>query len=89
MVENAHANSPQSQEKKVIDREMIGKPAKGIGKGLLRDIKELSVTQTNNQYYLQDTTRGAKIITMDGQRRDVDDNVLPKPIIWLDADNIT
>lgn len=51
---------------------MIGRPAKGIGKGLLREIRELTVTQANNQYYLQDTTRGAKIITMDGQRRDAD-----------------
>ncbi|MDY8163932.1 hypothetical protein P4310_30280 [Bacillus thuringiensis] len=66
MAEIAHANSPQSQEKKVIYKEVIGKSAKGIGKGLLREIRELSVTQANNQYYLQDTTRGAKIITMDG-----------------------
>ncbi|PHD54541.1 hypothetical protein COF61_31250 [Bacillus toyonensis] len=57
---------------KVIDKEVIGRPAKGIGKGLLREIRELSVSQANNQYYLQDTTRGAKIITMDGKRRDAD-----------------
>ncbi|MCU4959908.1 hypothetical protein OB990_27475 [Bacillus cereus] len=58
MAASAHANSTQNQKKKVIDKEVIGKPA-----------------------------RGAKLLTMDGQMRDVDDNVLPKPIIWRDADN--
>ncbi|WP_180237445.1 hypothetical protein [Bacillus toyonensis] len=48
MAEVAHANSPQSQEKKIIDKEVIGKPAKGIGRGLLREIRELSVTQAIN-----------------------------------------
>lgn len=82
MAESTHANSPENQEQIRQVKEVVGKPAKGIGRGGGGDIRELSITQANNQYYLQDTTREAKIITMDGQNRDD-----TAPIIWRDADN--
>ncbi|ANS52051.1 bacillolysin (plasmid) [Bacillus thuringiensis] len=82
--DSTHIHSSQNQDEimKNTQAKVIGKAASGIGRGGLGDIRLLSITKANHQYYLQDTSRGATIITMDGHNRDD-----IRPIIWRNADN--
>ncbi|MBM7362743.1 M4 family metallopeptidase [Priestia taiwanensis] len=61
--------------------EVTGKYTKAKGIGHFGDTRILHTTKANNQYYLQDTTRGVKIVTYDGQNRDD-----IRPILWRDTD---
>jgi bacillolysin len=71
-----HQNSTTSKWE-----EVTGKYAKAKGIGHFGDTRILHTTKANNQYYLQDTTRGVKIVTYDGKN-----NADFRPILWRDTD---
>ncbi|MDZ3953395.1 M4 family metallopeptidase [Bacillus thuringiensis] len=85
IVTNASTDQEQKDTAVVTSKweEVNGKCLKGKGKGFLGDTRILRITKANNQYYLQDTTREAKILTYDGQNRDD-----IRPILWRDSDNM-
>ncbi|OQR53398.1 bacillolysin [Bacillus sp. CDB3] len=69
----------------VTDRKvpMVGTNTMGTGKGIWGDVKSLPITLLENKYYLQDTTRGAMIVTYDAKNR------LQVPgIIWSSITNV-
>ncbi|HHQ2480320.1 TPA: M4 family metallopeptidase [Bacillus cereus] len=74
---NNHSEDPIEEEHIESIESVVGENTIGKGTGLLGDSKILQTTKSGSKYYLQDNTRGAKILTYNSK----------KDSLWSDDDN--
>ncbi|MGG0257570.1 M4 family metallopeptidase, partial [Bacillus toyonensis] len=79
--QNSENNNSEDPTEEGINQ-VVGESTIGKGTGILGDSKILQTTKAGSKYYLQDNTRGAKILTynsIEGSLWSDDDNIFYQP----------
>ncbi|HDR8072326.1 TPA: M4 family metallopeptidase [Bacillus cereus] len=80
-VENIEKHNDTSNDSEDHPDQVVGENTIGRGTGVLGDSKIIQTTKVGSKYYLQDNTRGAKILTYDGKKQLF-------AWLWKDDDNM-